>query len=122
MQIIVKKYEHFNRSLPNWNTPKGVYIKSKDDYDRKLKEAGMVSYEKMQQTVESNRAKLDKPYTASPRALGIVREAIKNADKQGRTKLSGRAADALIEMKAKLAATPQRLKEAKPLKGGMYGK
>ena len=71
MQIIVKKYEHFNRSLPNWNTPKGVYIKSKDDYDRKLKEAGMVSYEKMQQTVESNRASSINPTQHPPVRLEL---------------------------------------------------
>ena len=56
--IIVKNYEHFNRSLPNWDTPKGKYIKTKDQYDRAMKEAGMISYEEMNRIVESNKNKI----------------------------------------------------------------
>mgnify|MGYP003349363528 CR=1 FL=1 len=43
--IIVKKYEHINRALPNWDTPTGKYIKDKDHYDYEMKKAGMVSYD-----------------------------------------------------------------------------
>lgn len=89
MQIIVKKYEHFNTSLPNWTTPKGVYVKSKDHYDRLCKESGMVPYEKIE--YKSNR----KEYTLSHKAKEIIKAASQVKDKKGNVKLGDRTIDAM---------------------------
>ena len=121
--IIVKNYEHFNTALPNWNTPKGVYIKTKDQYDRAMKAAGMVSYEIMQQRVEANKNKR-KDYVPSEKALAIMRHAMDNADKKGNVKLSGRAIEGLKEMKALKPKVPNymQLPAAYSGKGGFNGK
>lgn len=43
--IIIKNYEHYNRSLPNWHCSKGRYISSKSQYERECRDAGLVPYE-----------------------------------------------------------------------------
>lgn len=109
MQIIVKSYEHVNRSFNNWDTPNGKYIKNKDHYDRTMKEQGMVSYEKMKQMTEENYRR-DKKFEPSKKALGIVKYAIEHADKNGNVKLSGKAVQALKEMKAIRPKIPNYMK------------
>lgn len=115
--IIIKNYEHVNRSFSGWDTPNGKYIKNKDHYDRTMKEQGMVSYETMQQRAESNKKKESK-YVPSDRALGIVRHAIEKADKKGNVKLDSRAIEALKEMKALKPKLPNYMKVPKGTKGG----
>lgn len=120
--IIIKNYEHFNTAMPNWNTPKGVYVKNKDHYDRLMKENGMVSYEEMKNKTESNKNRRNE-YKPSTKALGIMKEAIKNADKHGNVKLSGRAIDGLKEMKAIKPKIPNYMqipRQYQP-KGGFNG-
>lgn len=95
MQIIVKNYEHFNRSLPNWDTPKGVYVKSKDHYDRLCKEAGMVSVDKFGQTGSSR-----KEYKLSNKAKEIIAAASQIKDKNGKVKLGDRTIEAMKEIGA----------------------
>ena len=119
--IIIRNYEHINKSFGNWDKPNGKYIKNKDHYDRTMKEQGMVSYETMQQRAESNRKK-ERSYVPSDKALGIVRHAIERADKKGNVKLDGRAIEALKEMKAKSAKLPNYLKNSNGKQGGFYGK
>jgi Cdc6-like AAA superfamily ATPase len=119
--IIIRNYEHINRSLPNWNTPTGRYIRNKDEYDRAMKESGMVSYEVMQQRAAENKNKESK-YVPSNRALGIVRHAIEKADKKGNVKLDERAIDALKRMNA-LKPKPKYVpKVTNSAKGGFYEK
>lgn len=115
--IIVKNYEHVNRSLPNWDTPNGRYIKNKDHYDRVMKESGMVSYETMQQRAESN-SKKESKYVPSDRAVGILRHARERADKKGNVKLDSRAVEALREMKALKPKLPNYIKVPRGNKGG----
>lgn len=107
--IIIKNYEHFNKALPNWDTPHGRYIKNKDQYDREMKEGGFVSYEQMKQKTELN-AKRDNKFEPSKKALGLVRYAIDHADKNGNVKLSGNAIKALHEMKAIKPKIPNYMK------------
>ena len=118
--IIIKNYEHFNTALPNWDTPKGKYIRTKDQYDRAVKEAGMVSYEEMQRKVESNKNRGD-TYRPSSKALGIVKHAISKADRDGKVKLDGRAIKELESMKALKPKVPDYMKiPAYSNKGGFH--
>ena len=96
MQIIVKNYEHFNKSLPNWNSPKGVYVKSKDHYDKLCKEAGMVSVDKFGETGSRSR----KDYVLSEKAQAIITAASQTKDKKGKVKLGDKAVKAMIDMGA----------------------
>lgn len=96
VQIIVKNYEHFNRSLPNWNTPKGVYVKSKDHYDRLCKESGMVSVDKFGETGSKAR----KEYKLSDKSKAIIAAASQIKDKNGKIKLGDKAIKAMIEIGA----------------------
>ena len=107
--IIVKNYEHFNRSLPNWDTPKGKYIKTKDQYDRAMKEAGMISYEEMNRIVESNKNK-EKKYVPSAKAIGILKAAMSKKDRNGNVKPDGRTIEAMKDMKAVLPKVPDYMK------------
>ena len=112
MQIIVKNYQHINSALPNWNTPKGVLVKSKDHYDKLCKEAGMVPYEK------NNSGPKLKDYNLSSKAKAII-EAAKNAkDSKGRVKLSDRTVDALKDIGAIGKKIPDYVNIPKSKKGG----
>lgn len=42
---IIKNYEHFNRSLPNWDSPKGKYISSRAHYEKEMKKSGYEAYD-----------------------------------------------------------------------------
>ena len=43
--IIVKSYEHFNRSFSNWDTPRGKYISSKRQYLEEMAKGGFSAYD-----------------------------------------------------------------------------
>ena len=43
--IIVKNYEHINSALPGWDTPKGKYIGSRQQYEKELKKGGFEPYD-----------------------------------------------------------------------------
>lgn len=94
MEVIVKKYEHFNRSLD-------VHVKNKDHYDRLMKEGGYVSYEKAQQM---SSGKKDKPYALSKNGWDIIKAAKSTKDKNGNVKLSDKTIDAMI----KIGAMPKK--------------
>ena len=97
MQIIVKNYEHHNRAFKNWDSPKGKYIKTKDDYDRAMKEQGMVSYEKMQQMASEKKLK---EYKLSEQSKEIIKTAKNCKDKRGNVKLSDKTVDAMVKIGA----------------------
>lgn len=94
--IIVKNYEHFNRSLPNWDSTQGKYIKSKAHYEQELKKAGMKQADSFGKTSEPSR----KEYELSQKAREIIREASYSKDKDGKVRLSGRAIEAMKEIGA----------------------
>lgn len=82
MEIIVRKYEHYNTSFKNWNTPKGRYISSKSDYEKAMREEGMISSEQAAQNYKNP----IKDYKLSKKAEDIIRTA-KLKSKNGKLKL-----------------------------------
>lgn len=107
--IIVKKYEHINSALPNWDTPKGKYVKNKDHYDRLMKESGMVSYEKMKQQTEEN-SRRENQYVPSAKAKAILAAAKRCVGSDGQLRLSGNVIEGLKELKALKPKVPNYMK------------
>ena len=68
-QVIVKSYEHYNRSL-------GKYITSKAHYEKEMKKQGMMSYDKAREVANKARKANMKPYTGiSDKARAIINSA-----------------------------------------------
>lgn len=107
LQVIVKSYQHHNRSFSNWDTPHGVYVKNKDHYERLCKEHGMVSYEQAQEMAANKKCK---EYKVSKESLDIIKSAKLRADSKGNVKLSDRTIDALISKKAIGKKIPEYMK------------
>ena len=84
--IIVKNYEHFNKALPNWHSPKGRYISSKKQYIEECKRAGLEPYREP----EKREVKL-KPNEDTISFLNSLR-----ADKKGKVKLSDKQVDFMV--------------------------
>lgn len=94
MEIIVKQsYNHLNTSFKNWNTPKGRYIKNKDDYERAMREEGMVTSEEA-----ASRVKKLKDYKLSSEASDIIRVA-RDKVRNGGLKLSDGITQKMIDKK-----------------------
>lgn len=110
MQIIVKKYEHYNRAL-------GTHVKSKDHYDRLMKQGNYVSYEENQGKVKDNG---NKPYVLSQKGWDIINAAKRRKDKNGKVKLSDQTIDAMKEIGAigKKVPSYMQLPSAYSGKGG----
>jgi len=96
--IIVRNYEHYNKSFKNWNTPYGRYIGSKSDYENALIEEGMVT-EKEADKLGLNKLPEHKDYAVTNDTLALINSVAQTKDKQGRVKPSDRAIDRLIEKK-----------------------
>ena len=108
MQIIVKQsYAHHNRSFSNWDSPKGVWVKNKDHYDRLCKEQGMVSYDKAQ--AECTGPKL-KEYKLTKESEQLIKEARLRADSRGNVKLSDKMIDVLVKKGAVGKKVPDYMK------------
>lgn len=43
--IIVKRYDHFNKSFGNWDSPNGKYISSKKQYQEEMAKGGFEPYD-----------------------------------------------------------------------------
>ncbi len=97
MQIIVKSYSHVNRSLPNWDSPNGRIVKSKDHYERLCKENGMVSFERAEEMAKSKKSK---DYHLSKESEDIIKYAHQIKDSKGNLKLGDVAIKKLIDKKA----------------------
>lgn len=95
VNIIVKSYEHFNKSLPNWHSPQGRYISSKRQYVEECKRAGLVPFEQAEAT-RKDTPKL-KP---SKECIEIVNYAKSITGKKGKVKLPDRAINKMISMGA----------------------
>lgn len=116
MQIIVKNYAHYNRSL-------GMEIKSKEHYDRVCKEGNWVSDEQAKEIAEKSRKEKIKDYRISKESLEIIQAAKNSKDSKGNIKLGDRAIKALIDRKAigKVIPDYMKLPSAYDGKGG-FGK
>lgn len=115
--IIVKNYAHVNRSLPNWDSPQGKIVRSKDHYDRLCKEAGMISYEKAQEMATGPKTK---DYELSKSAQQIIESAKNSKNSKGQVKLSQRTVDAMVKIGAigKKIPSYMQLPSAYSKKGG----
>ena len=100
--IVIKNYEHINRSFKNWDTPKGKYISSKRAYNEAMAREGMVPYEKAQQMVKDCNEKRDKQsYDGlSEKAANLIRSVHKG--KNGKINLSDRQVNKLKEVGVKI--------------------
>jgi len=69
MEIIVKKWEHYNRAL-------GKHIRSKKHYIEEMKKGGFVSYDEGCRLAEKSKSENRKEYKGlSPKAEAIVKSA-----------------------------------------------
>ena len=85
--IIIRNYEHWNTALPNWDSPKGKYIRSKAHYEQELAKAGMVSFDQ----AEKNKVDSHKPYKEMSReAMEVCKAAKDIADKKGNLRIGTR--------------------------------
>ncbi len=92
-RIIVRNYEHVNRSLPNWDTPKGKYISSRRQYEDELKRGGFVAYEDGLRIAEQS-SKIE--YKGlSTQAENVIKAARLSSDRKGRIKPSDRLIDGM---------------------------
>ena len=114
-QIIVKNYEHWNRSLPNWDSPKGKYIKSKAHYQQELEKSGMKPQEAFGQVSPAPR----KDYVLSSKAREIIKSASQSKDRKGNVRLSDRQIDAMKEIGAVGKKIPEYMGNPSG-KGGFY--
>lgn len=80
--------------MPDWDSPYGKWIPTKDKYDYAMKKYDMVSYEKMQQQAEGKKLK---EYKLSDEAKAIIQAAKMSKDKKGNVKLSERAISAMVK-------------------------
>lgn len=105
--IIIKNYAHINRSMPGWDTPNGRIVKSKDHYDRLMKENDMVSYEAMQQKADSKKLK---DYKISKESEDLIRYAKQIKGKNGKVNLSEKAVNMLVKKGAIGQKIPAHMK------------
>ena len=98
--IHVKNYEHTNRALGNWDTPRGKYISSKKQYFNELAKQGMMPYEEATKITDlKEEAAKNKPLLPSQDTKDILRYAQTHADSEGNVKLSGKIVDLMVEKK-----------------------
>jgi hypothetical protein len=96
--IIVKNYEHHNRSLPNWDTPKGRYINSRRQYLNEVAKAGLVSYEKSEEIRQRNEDIQKRNRKKYPKETYAFLNSVKRrTDKSGKVKLSDRQIDYMVK-------------------------
>ena len=101
VSIIVKNYSHFNRSFRKWDSPKGRYISSRADYEKAMKEEGMIPYEQAKDIAEKIKEQREEyPNKLSPKAMSLLTSV--NVKKDGKIKLSDRQVDRLQEIGVKV--------------------
>lgn len=91
MEIIVKKYEHYNRSL-------GKYIGSKREYFTELDRGGYVTQEEGDRLAQIAREKSHKPYKPSEKLISLLQSAQNSKDKRGNIRYSDRLVDGMKEV------------------------
>ena len=93
MHIIVKHYEHFNRSFKNWDSPKGKYISSKKQYQEEMAKGGFVPYE------SGDHQPKRKEYKPSEATLKFLHQVKDMADKKGNLPITTTFVKKLQDMK-----------------------
>jgi hypothetical protein len=87
--IIVKKYEHFNRSM-------GKYITSRSHYEKEMAEGGYVPFEVAEKMAESYKARHEGGYNGiSNKAMEVCKAAKSMADKKGNLRIGTRLQKAM---------------------------
>lgn len=112
-KIIVRNYEHTNRSFPNWDTPKGKYIRSKRQYEEEMKRGGFVDFEQGNRVAEQTNKYLDNR-ELTPKAQAVIKAARLQTDRKGKIKPSDRLLDGMKEVGVKFSVPdwcPRHYKE-----------
>lgn len=104
MEVIVKKWEHYNKAL-------GKHIPSKRAYNEEMKRQGMVSFDKGKQMAQDARERSRRPYKVDNETYKFMNSL--NADKNGKVKLGSKQLDYM----KKIGVSFQRPQE-RPLEGG----
>lgn len=86
MEIIVKRYEHYNRSF-------GKYIRNKQEYDYEMKSRGFVPYEKGCQLAESKEKVMK--WVPSKDCVDMVKATLTMGDSKGNFKPTSQMLDAM---------------------------
>lgn len=91
--IIIKKYEHWNRSFKNWDHPmKGKWIGSRHEYEKAMTQEGMIS---MDEAEDRGYYKLErKEYKLTNDSKELINSV--HPDSKGRIKPGTKAIDALM--------------------------
>jgi len=98
--IICKNWEHHNKALPNWDTPRGKYIRTKRQYINEVKKSGLIPYDEAEQIYEQKR-KAAKEF--KPKLLKENRRFLRSIQAKAngnKVKLSDRQIDYMIKTKA----------------------
>ena len=95
--INVKKYEHMNKSFPNWDTKNGKYVSSKAHYEQLKQHYGMMDSDKAREIAEKAKEQKKKPYILSDKAKEVI-EAAKQSSKNGKLKMSDKLIDGMKEV------------------------
>jgi len=114
--IIVKRWEHINSSLGNWDTPTGKYIGSKKQYYEELKRQNMIPDEEAKRSEDKASQARRKDYKLSNDTLQLLQTIKGTADKTGKVSIGGVAVKKMIDMgaigkKADLAKLPKHYLE-----------
>ena len=98
VNIIVKDYTHHNRSLPNWDSPKGRYINSRRQYLNEIARAGLIPYEKSEEIRQKNEDNQKRNRKKYPKETYSFLNSVKDrTDKSGKVKLSDRQIDYMVK-------------------------
>jgi len=89
MEIIVKNYEHYNRSM-------GKHITNKHQYTEEMKKGGYVTFERGQELSRQACDNKKKDYNyLSDKASEVIKSARNSTDRKGRIKPSDRLIDGM---------------------------
>jgi hypothetical protein len=110
--IIVRNYEHYNRALPNWDSPRGKYIGSKKQYEYEMKKAGMVSQDEGDRMVQESKKESKKYNGLEEKTMRFIHSIKDTADKKGNIKISDRYVKGLKEIGVKVDCMYDKLPKA----------
>jgi hypothetical protein len=89
MEIIVKRYEHYNSAL-------GKYIRTKQEYDYEMKTRGFISQEQGNRLAESKKKEMT--WVPSKDVVNMLREIKTQKDKDGNFKPSTRMQEGMKKL------------------------
>lgn len=92
--VIVKQYEHYNKSFGNWDSPQGKYIGSRADYYRELDRNGMITCEEAERR-GMNCGPKRMEYVLERDTKELIENVRQTADSKGRIKPGDKAIEAL---------------------------